>query len=84
VRGASTPNLTYDTICCGAEVEIPRRGDPCFNPRHASQHRRSRRASQTSTRPVPRRWRPWAMALTFGFLHGLGFAGTLRSLPLIR
>jgi len=22
---------------------------------------------------------PWLMALTFGFLHGLGFAGTLRA-----
>jgi HupE/UreJ protein len=25
------------------------------------------------------RRRPWLMALTFGFLHGLGFAGTLRA-----
>jgi hypothetical protein len=28
------------------------------------------------------RRRPWAMALTFGFLHGLGFAGTLRQVGL--
>ena len=28
--------------------------------------------------PTLMRRRPWAMALTFGFLHGLGFAGTLR------
>ena len=25
------------------------------------------------------RRRPWLMALAFGFLHGLGFAGTLRA-----
>ena len=25
------------------------------------------------------RRRPWLMALLFGFLHGLGFAGTLRA-----
>ena len=28
------------------------------------------------------RRRPWAMALAFGFLHGLGFAGTLRQVGL--
>ena len=28
------------------------------------------------------RRKPWAMALVFGFLHGLGFAGTLRQVGL--
>jgi len=28
------------------------------------------------------RTRPWLMAMTFGFLHGLGFAGTLRQVGL--
>src|SRR6185295_14790890 len=28
------------------------------------------------------RRRPWVMALAFGFLHGLGFAGTLRQVGL--
>ncbi len=36
------------------------------------------RADRTTTPTLMQR-RPWLMALAFGFLHGLGFAGTLRA-----
>ncbi|MEO6027272.1 MAG: HupE/UreJ family protein [Candidatus Binatia bacterium] len=36
------------------------------------------RGDHTSAPTLMRR-RPWLMALAFGFLHGLGFAGTLRA-----
>jgi hypothetical protein len=66
------------TATAGAVRERARAAAPVDDPGPADAARQDGEAAGRTDATLMRR-RPWLMALSFGFLHGLGFAGTLRA-----